>query len=253
MLRCSCSKTLSGIFTLAIGLFMSLPVAAQDNPVSFETKVSPNSSDEVDFVVTVNLDIAAGWHTYASVPDGNPSPVTSIEFELPDGVTLSGELDKPKGSFYPDDPEMTVYEGKVKFSQGLRSMNSEAVEVGVKVEFQVCTSDRCLPPDSWDGTVEIPASAKDDESETYEFKNEHFEAPVRLMVDDVPLNVAASQMYPSPAMFDVDDDGEVELVTGDIFGSLNVYENTGTGKEPVWASHTPLESCEGKPIKVSNW
>jgi hypothetical protein len=56
-------------------------------------------------------------------------------------------------------------------------------------------------------------------------------------------------------MFDVDNDGEVELVVGDIFGSLNVYENeneTGAG-DPVWAKHVALTNTEGKAIKVSNW
>ncbi len=87
------------------------------------------------------------------------------------------------------------------------------------------------------------------------FENKFFDAPVRLTVGSEPLNLKASQMYPSPAMFDVDNDGEVELVVGDIFGSLNVYENeneTGAG-DPVWAKHVALTNTEGKAIKVSNW
>ena len=75
------------------------------------------------------------------------------------------------------------------------------------------------------------------------------------MVGDTPLNVAAKQMYPSPAFYDVDNDGQTELVVGDIFGSLNVYENTNdSGKgDPVWSKHTSLETAEGEKIKVSNW
>ncbi len=87
------------------------------------------------------------------------------------------------------------------------------------------------------------------------FENKFFDAPVRLMVGKEPLNLQASQMYPSPAMFDVDNDGDVELVVGDIFGSLNVYENeNATGKgDPVWAKHVALANGEKKAIKVSNW
>ena len=88
----------------------------------------------------------------------------------------------------------------------------------------------------------------------YVFTNKYFEAPVRLMVGDQPLNTRARQMYPSPAVYDVDSDGKVELVVGDIFGSLNVYENQNTGKgDPVWSKHTRLKTAKGKPIKVSNW
>ena len=55
--------------------------------------------------------------------------------------------------------------------------------------------------------------------------------------------------------YDIDADGQLELVVGDIFGSLNVYENQNeTGKgDPVWSQHVGLKSTEGKPIKVSNW
>lgn len=86
------------------------------------------------------------------------------------------------------------------------------------------------------------------------FVNAHFEAPFRLMVDDKPLNSAAKQRYPSPAMYDVDNDGQLELVVGDIFGSMNVYENKGdSGGDPVWNKHYALKSADGEAIKVSNW
>ena len=76
-----------------------------------------------------------------------------------------------------------------------------------------------------------------------------------IIVGDQPLNSRANQMYPSPALYDVDGDGQDELVVGDIFGSLNVYENqNASGKgDPVWAEHVRLNSTKGEPIKVSNW
>ncbi len=83
---------------------------------------------------------------------------------------------------------------------------------------------------------------------------EVFEAPVRLKVGDQFLNDAARQMYPSPAMFDIDRDGQLELVVGDIFGSLNVYENlSGEKSDPVWSTHIPLKLSDGEKVKVSNW
>lgn len=87
-----------------------------------------------------------------------------------------------------------------------------------------------------------------------EFVNASFEVPIRLMVGTNPLNTAARQMYPSPAVYDVDHDGQSELIVGDIFGSLNVYENQNDGSgDPVWGKHTALKSTDGNAIKVSNW
>ena len=87
-----------------------------------------------------------------------------------------------------------------------------------------------------------------------EFVNATFEPPFRLMVKNEPLNTAAKQMYPSPAIYDVDNDGQNELIVGDIFGSLNVYENMNSdGGDPIWSSHYALTTADGKAIKVSNW
>lgn len=87
-----------------------------------------------------------------------------------------------------------------------------------------------------------------------EFVNANFEAPFRLMVAGAPLNTVARQMYPSPAMYDVDNDGQTELIVGDIFGSLNVYENQNPDAgDPVWSKHYALKTADGESIKVSNW
>jgi len=80
-----------------------------------------------------------------------------------------------------------------------------------------------------------------------------FDAPEMLYVGETPLNQDADQMYPSPAMFDIDNDGKIELVVGDIFGSLNVYENMAEEGDPKWKAHWPLKTGNGDTIKVSNW
>lgn len=82
-----------------------------------------------------------------------------------------------------------------------------------------------------------------------------FAAPVRLMVGKIPMNSDVKQMYPSPAVYDVDADGKDELVVGDIFGALHVYENENKdGKgDPVWGKPERLKMADGEAIKVSNW
>ena len=100
------------------------------------------------------------------------------------------------------------------------------------------------------------SATKTDESaeQANPFSNQHFGSATRLMVGEKPLNTGARQMYPSPAMFDVDGDGQDELIVGDIFGSLNVYENENEGSgDPVWSEFKPLKSADGEKIKVSNW
>ena len=93
------------------------------------------------------------------------------------------------------------------------------------------------------------------DNEGVAFNNKQFHAPEMIMVGELPLNKQARQMYPSPVMFDVDNDNRVELVVGDIFGSLNVYENENPSAsgDPVWSEHVRLQSTDGQPIKVSNW
>ncbi len=80
-----------------------------------------------------------------------------------------------------------------------------------------------------------------------------FGEPEMLYVGAVPLNLKAEQMYPSPAMFDIDGDGRDELVVGDIFGSLNIYENEAKTGDPKWSEFRALKSVDGEAIKVSNW
>ncbi len=110
-----------------------------------------------------------------------------------------------------------------------------------------------MPAFAQEALSEIKTKSTDNDG--VEFNNKLFHAPEMIMVGELPLNKKARQMYPSPVMFDVDNDSRVELVVGDIFGSLNVYENrneSATG-DPVWSKHVPLESTDGQPIKVSNW
>ena len=81
-----------------------------------------------------------------------------------------------------------------------------------------------------------------------------FEDPVFLKVDDAPMNEDGAMMYPSPAMFDVDSDGQVELVIGTIFGGVFACENTAeAGQEPVWSAPVAVETAEGEPLNLNNW
>ncbi len=80
-----------------------------------------------------------------------------------------------------------------------------------------------------------------------------FEAPIQLTVDDVPINTKEKLLYPTPVLFDVDGDQQAELVIGDLWGHLHVYENQSKpGEAPRWKGPKKLQA-DGKDLKVSNW
>ena len=60
--------------------------------------------------------------------------------------------------------------------------------------------------------------------------------------------------YPSPAIFDVDNDGVDELVLGDLRGSLKSCENENTGSgDPIWSQPVSLKTEDQEPIDMNNW
>ena len=205
--------------------------------------------------VDVQMQIEAGWHAYAAAP-GVPAEPVVISFQLPEGVELAGDLQTPLALPSAKSPKVRIYEGDVTFRQELKLEPSDVQrEIKVVVRYQVCDPRICQPPASETLAVKIPADQTVTREAKVKFEHPLFTAPAMLMVGDKPLNVAADQMYPSPAIYDVDNDGKDELIVGDIFGSLNIYENAaewGHG-DPVWEAHRALESADGEPIRVSNW
>ena len=246
------------LFVLAISLAPHL-IAKDRDPVLIKATITPINNNASHFTVAIELDIQDGWHVYDEVPEGNPSPITEVSLNLPDGVTSIGDWKRPVGLPYDKDPTTQIFTGKISFTHEIKAAPSnDQREIGVNVDYQVCNDRFCFPPAKFETTVALAATASQRQAKAsgrQTFTNKYFEAPVRLMVGEQPLNRAAKQMYPSPAMFDIDNDGHVELVVGDIFGTLNVYENKNvSGKgDPIWSSHTPLKTAKGKKIKVSNW
>ena len=78
-----------------------------------------------------------------------------------------------------------------------------------------------------------------------------FAAPQRLMAGTEALG--RSQMYPSPVLFDVDGDGALELITGDLFGHLKVHEPVEGEGRTTWSEPKPLKGANGKALKLDNW
>ena len=82
-----------------------------------------------------------------------------------------------------------------------------------------------------------------------------FDQPVRIRVNDAPLNTEAKKRFPSPAIFDVDGDGSNDLVIGDLMGGVGVYANLNTSGagDPVWGLRKALKDSKGESILTPNW
>ena len=251
-------------WSIAIVILICLTTAisnAQNSvngPVKISGKCVTTKSDISEgqtptFTINVDVQVDDGWHIYDVVPKGTPVSETTVSIKYPNGVVAVGDLERPFSLPYIEKPGTKIFQGTVSFSQKVKVSESfDSGKVKVALKYQVCNVDRCQPPTEQTVSVAIPKlDDKDADGNDFDL----FATPELLMVAGKPLNSAAKQMYPSPAIFDVDNDGKMELVVGDIFGSLNIYENqnlSGQG-DPVWSEYTPLKSIDNKPIKVSNW
>ena len=105
--------------------------------------------------------------------------------------------------------------------------------------------------DSASSSSEIATAPVEPEPE-FIFDNSTFESPTIIAFGgNKNFN---HTLYPSPAIFDVDNDGVDELVLGDLFGSLKSSENENAGKgDPVWSTPVSLKTEDQKPIDMENW
>lgn len=231
---------------LASSMLFSPAAHTPEKAVTFYGSLQPNTAEADHFTVTVELDIKDGWHTYGEVGEGSEVP-TTLTFRLPEGVEAVGDWNRPVG-IEGAELHSEIYVGRVSFSKSVVIQPSAyGKSIDVIVAYQACTDEACNRPTSKTVSIEIPADIAAAPS--------IFEAPVRITVDGKPLNTAAKNRFVSPGMFDVDGDGQVELVIGSLMGSVGVYENlntSGTG-DPVWSSRQALEDSEGQPIRTSNW
>lgn len=78
-----------------------------------------------------------------------------------------------------------------------------------------------------------------------------FAAPVRLLAGEKLLGV--DRLYPSPMAHDVDGDGRLDLVVGDLRGRLTVALQQAGTAPACYAAEKPLQDENGKDIDFHNW
>lgn len=217
-----------------------------EKAVTIDCSIQQKAKQADHFTVKVQLDIGDGWHLYDETEEGVEIPV-SVKLKLPEGATTQGGWNRPLATEGAE-PHQQIFEGQISFSRAIVvKPNAFGETIDVMVSYQACTKEYCNPPQKKTISITIPKATPASDS--------IFEPPVRLSVDGKPLNTVAKRRYPSPSMFDVDGDGNSELVVGSLMGYVGFYENQNeSGKgDPVWGPWEALDGIDGEAVKTPNW
>ena len=115
-------------------------------PVEYVVKTSKNNTFKNAYNLSILFTTRNGFHLYtASEKNQNYAPLT-IEFELPDGFLLDGNISKPPiiqtGSNEIYDGLLLVFEQLIKYSD---TVKPGKYEIKIKIKYQTCNSKMCLP------------------------------------------------------------------------------------------------------------
>lgn len=72
-------------------------------------------------------------------------------------------------------------------------------------------------------------------------------SPEELLTDNNPFT---RQSYPSPVLYDLDGDGQSELIVGDLPGRMRYSQKGQT--DLAWSKMKPMKA-DGEPLRLNNW
>ena len=140
----------------AILALVSFTAMAQDNTVEWKSEVKDNG-DGV-YTLVVKADIVDGWHIYDAT---HPFTPTTIQFTVPQGAALEGEL-RGLSTVKPVQDEYFgsygEYEGEAIFEQDVK-LEGQGVVVKALVSYQACTEGNCTAPTEKELSFEIGKAA----------------------------------------------------------------------------------------------
>lgn len=117
------------------------------NPVA--VTASREYTDGGEQLLILKFKIHPGFHIYAYVPDSEAYIPTEVSFQLPDGYTADGKMQKPQGQHFTG--QVTIYEDEATFVQRIKGSSTQPVKCSFR--YQCCDSKACLPP--VEQTIEI--------------------------------------------------------------------------------------------------
>ncbi|MFK7820500.1 MAG: protein-disulfide reductase DsbD domain-containing protein, partial [Planctomycetaceae bacterium] len=119
--------------------------ATRKTPFAADMSVEPGSDGRC--TLRVDIDILDGWHAYDRTPPNSAYVPLKWSLKLPDGVKQVGKWKKPRGRFSTENPGLTQFEGRLKFSCELSANATAKVEeIECSVRYQICDDQRCLRP-----------------------------------------------------------------------------------------------------------
>lgn len=123
----------------------------------FASRASVHPKGHGSYTLRVEIDLFLGWHAYEQVPPNSAYKPLRISLDLPEGVERVGAWKKPQAHLSPEDPGLTIYEGRIAFECELRAPDlATARQTGCQLSYQVCDMNMCLPP----STVRLTAAAQ---------------------------------------------------------------------------------------------
>lgn len=126
------------------------PSTSDEQPVAVSMPVLAAAARPGDVLtIAVRVTHAAGWHSYAAVPDGSPYRTTTLQLDLPAGWVPVGRWSVPATVPLSEEPRVQTVEGDAVFLQRVRvAANAAAGQatLQVRVGYLACDAQHCLPP-----------------------------------------------------------------------------------------------------------
>jgi len=136
-------------------------VPMESSPVVIQAEITPPMAKPGDVVtLAIRMRIARGWHVYATVPAGNSPQATELHLDTPTGMTAEESWLNPPAK--PFQSGVSIYVGDVVFQRKLRigKVKEFKLEVPIRVSFEACSSEKCLPPSSQSFKVSVDLDSR---------------------------------------------------------------------------------------------
>ncbi len=125
----------------------ALRASQEFGPTTLRASVSPLADGSGRVHIESTLSLKRGWHVYASVAPDSSYPKTQPSLGLADGseiaaqwTTTTAETPDPKSA------ERSWYVDSVTFACDVQAPAEGIKDLAVRMHFQVCKEDLCLPP-----------------------------------------------------------------------------------------------------------
>ncbi|MDE5935509.1 MAG: thioredoxin family protein [Muribaculaceae bacterium] len=206
--------------SIMVSLVAIFAKAQMLDPIHWSANVTMSS--EKAGVITLDAQIDEGWHLYGlSLPEGGPNP-TTIDFTLPAGVTLDGEIVVSEKAIEKLDEifqmPLSWWASDVSFTQKFVVADGVSVpfNIGVSVGFQGCNDETCVAPKT--ETFDLVAGGNGGAGEASEEVSAGSTANVAAVKDNVSSGL--SDLW-APVVFDnIDEQAQIS--------------NTGWGSIFIW-------------------